>query len=250
MKMKSLVKHYVCSILFFVLHQSNAQTTINQEHQVWAGYMTNVRVSDKWSIWNDTHWVPDLFFLLRTGVTYHFGGKFNVNTTTGYARLWIYPSQKELRTFRPEHRPWGQTTLSYTDGNYRHLFRFRYDARFRHRIANDELIDGYNFNWRLRWMYQVRYYLPQEESSEGRYFFVAANEYLLNVGREINNGIRMDQNRLSLGLGYQLDNVTFQIGYMNFLSKSNGSDTYFMRHTYLFWMFHNFDLRSKQKTSM
>uniref|UniRef100_UPI00404AF6D0 DUF2490 domain-containing protein n=1 Tax=Flavobacterium sp. TaxID=239 RepID=UPI00404AF6D0 len=225
--------------------KTNAQTIAKEQNRLWFGYMTETKIANHFSWWNDTHWAPESFFLIRTGLTYHFDNKFKTSTTLGYARLWIYPSEKEYVTFRPEHRIWGQTVSSISKNNHKHLFRFRYEARFRHHLANDELIEGYNFNWRFRFMYQFKHYFPTE--NKNKFYGVLADEYLLHYGEEITNTFRMDQNRLSLGFGYQMDNISLQLGYMNIISQPNTSQDLTMKHTLVLWVFHKMDLRKSKK---
>lgn len=223
-----------------------SQTIKEHDNRVWAGYMTEAKINDKFSLWNDTHWMPESFFLLRTGLTFHFDSRFKATTTLGYGRLWIYPSEKEFHTFRPEHRIWGQTTFARKYGALRHFFRFRYEARFRHKLANDELLPGYNFNWRLRWLYQIRYDFPAKDDAKNHFYSVVSDEFLLHAGKEIKNDFRMDQNRLTFALGYQMENISMQLGYMNIVNQSNTKSDLFMKHTLVFWVFHKMDFRKKE----
>ena len=74
---------------------------------------------------------------------------------------------------------------------------------------------------------------------------VVSDEILFNAGHEIKNDFRMDQNRISLGVGYQRKNMTFQVAYMNQLIESNTDYTFKMNHNLQILVFHNFDLRKK-----
>lgn len=229
---------FIAPLLLFCL-QTKAQN-LTHTNQYWMGYMTQSRLSEQWGLWNDIHWVPESFFLIRTGVTYRFKSKYNLSATSGFARLWIYPSQEDLKTFRPEYRPWGQVVLGYNPNKVRHLQRLRIDARFRRNILQDELLDGYDFNWRFRYMYQWRYdFNPNQVQN---YFYASvSNEVLFNLGQNINNQFRLDQNRFQLSYGYQMDKLAIQLGYMNFLALENSTNTLNMKHTFLVWIFHQID---------
>ena len=74
---------------------------------------------------------------------------------------------------------------------------------------------------------------------------MASDEILFNAGHEIKNNFRMDQNRISLGAGYQIKNMTFQIAYMNQVVESNTDYTFKMNHNLQIFVFHNFDFRKK-----
>lgn len=235
-------------VLFCVI--LGTQSVFSQEkwthdEQFWVGYMTQSRLHDHWSLWNDTHWVPQSFFLLRTGITRHIENP-NITTTLGFARLWIYPAQQDLRTFRPEYRPWGQTTFTHQTGKNSFTHRLRYDARMRRKLANDELMPGYDFNWRLRYMINWRYNLPSQNEFWKDSYLVLSNEILYNVGGVTVNGLRMDQNRASVMLGKNLGSLTLQLGYMNFISQANRDDLFFMKNTFVFWIFHRLDFRKPQ----
>ena len=229
-------------IIFYISGHATFGQSFSHTQQYWMGYMTQGKISDQWSIWNDTHWVPDSFFLLRTGGTYHFKSKYRINATAGFAKLWIYPSQPNLNTFRPENRPWGQVMKQYKPNQRKHTQRIRIDARFRRNIQDDELLEGYDFNWRFRYMYQIRY--DFNPNANTNYFFTTlSNEILYNYGSNINQYLRLDQNRLQLAVGYQRQNMAFQLGYMNFTTKQNANDVYTMKHTLTAWVFHQFDFR-------
>ena len=242
MKPTSVLALIFCLNTFLVC----AQNIVKQDNRVWTGYMTESKITDKFSLWNDTHWMPESFFLLRTGLTYHFDNSYKTTTTLGYGRLWIYPSEKEYSTFRPEHRAWGQTTWAKKNTNFRHFFRFRYDARFRHKLANDVLLPGYNFNWRLRWMYQIRHDFPSKSNQKNHFYSILSDEFLLHAGKEIKNDFRMDQNRFTMGIGYQMKHVSMQLGYMNIINQSATKSELYMKHTLVLWVFHKMDFRKKE----
>lgn len=229
---------------FFLLLVFSSSLSFGQRlqhtQQYWTGYMTQGKISDRWSLWNDSHWVPESFFLLRTGATYHFKSKHRLSLTAGFAKLWIYPAQPYLHTFRPENRPWAQIVFQQQPNVIKHLQRFRVDARFRRNIQDDVLQEGFNFNWRLRYMYQARYDFNPNQNKN--YFYTSvSNEVLFNLGNEIENNFRMDQNRLQLALGFQKNQMAFQLGYMNFMTLSNQSSQLTMKHTLTAWVFHAFD---------
>ncbi|MDO5509105.1 MAG: DUF2490 domain-containing protein [Weeksellaceae bacterium] len=239
-------RYLSCVMLCLLMHgYTMAQEKWTHDEQFWVGYMTQSRVHDNWSLWNDTHWVPESFFLLRTGLTFHAGDAVPITSTAGIAKLWIYPAQRDLRTFRPEVRPWGQTTLSHTKNRSTFTHRLRYDARFRRKLQNDVLLPGYDFNWRLRYMLNWRYAFDFSTPALQNTYLVLSNEILYNVGGVTVGGVRMDQNRASVMVGKNLGNVSVQMGYMNFISQANRDNLYFMKNTLVFWIFHRLDFRKK-----
>jgi len=231
--------------LFLAITASFSQNKITENQQLWLGYITESKFSESFSWWNDTHWVPESFLIVRTGLTYHFGEKYKMTSTLGYGHTWIYPPEGSS-TFRPEHRPWGQTTLSHQFNSIRFFHRLRYEARFRGLIVDDYLQNEFNFNYRFRYLLQARYYFKNQE--KGKLYLMASDEILFNAGQEIKNNFRLDQNRISLGIGYQIKKMTFQIAYMNQLVESNTNFTFRMNHNLQILVFHNFDLRKKSSS--
>ena len=239
------LKISVLLLLTFISNLSNSQQITGEKGQIWVGYITQSKITDNISWWNDVHWVPESFGLARTGITYHFGKKNQMTTTFGYAFGKIYPPEGN-ETFRPEHRLWGQTTLSHKHTNFSFLHRLRYEGRFRGKIIEDHLQNEFNFNYRLRYLLQARYYFKNQK--KGNFYLMASDEVLFNAGHEIKNNFRLDQNRISLGIGYQLKKMTFQLAYMNQMVESNANYTFKMNHNLQLLVFHNFDLRKKSSS--
>lgn len=228
----------------FGFQNTISQNITSQDQRLWLGYITQTRLSESFSIWNDFHWVPDGFGVLRTGGSYHFNNKFNIITTGGYAYLWFYPPSGS-GTGRPEHRPWGQTTASHRSHQFSFFHRLRYEARFRKNLIKEELQNEFNFNFRLRYLLQMRYFFPKQTQT-GKWFAMASDEILFNAGKEISDGFRLDQNRISIGIGYQYKNFTVQVAYMNQIIESPNAYTFNMNHNLQILMFHNFDFRKKE----
>ena len=236
------LKISVLLLLSFFSNLSNSQQITDEKRQIWVGYITQSKFSDSFSIWNDFHWVPESFVIARTGLTYHFSNSLKTTSTLGYAHAWFYPTNQN-KTFRPEHRVWGQTTFSHQKESFRFFHRIRYEARFRGVITDDYLQNEFNFNYRFRYLFQTRYYFKNQQKNQ--FFAMASDEILFNAGHEIKNDFRLDQNRISLGIGYQTKTMTFQLAYMNQLIESNIDYSFRMNHNIQLLIFHNFNLSKK-----
>jgi hypothetical protein len=232
--------------IFLLLSQTLfSQLSETENEQLWLGYLTQSKISKNYSLWNDTHWVPDNFYIIRTGLTYHFENKLKTTTTLGYALAWFYPTEGN-ETFRLEQRIWGQTTSVHTNATLNFFHRFRYEARFRKTIIDDRSTANYNFNYRLRYLFQMRYNFKAQPQTDNRFYAVTSDEIMFNAGEEITNNFRLDQNRLSLGMGYQTKNMTFQLAYMKQLILSNTTDTFKGNNNLQLFIFHNFDFTKKK----
>lgn len=228
--------------LLLLISTSKAQKITSHDERVWLGYITQSRVSNRFSLWNDAHWVSRGFGIVRTGLSYHFNNKPNIITTVGYAHLWIYPAPGK-ETFRPEHRAWGQTTATHKYSELNFFHRLRYEARFRRTIVDDHLMNEFNFNYRTRYLFQTKYNLTRNKEATQKFYGLISDEVAYNFGREVKNGFRLDQNRVSLGAGCAIKNISLQLAYLNQLQELATSNSFAMNHHLQFLVFHNFDFR-------
>lgn len=217
---------------------AEAQEKTVQKNQVWIGYMTSTKISDKYSIWNDVHYVPESFAIVRTGLTRNVLN--NGGITVGYAFLKL-PVSPETKLERNEHRPWAQVQLTAPlAAKWSVTQRIRYDARFRQRINDGELADGYTFNHRLRLLLSIRKNIGNCSARGVQPYLAVSNETLLNFGKEITYNT-FDQNRASLSFGIQKKQIQYQLGFMNRFVQT-GPARYSSNQTVVIWVIQKFDL--------
>lgn len=221
------------SILFFVafctLLQSNAQTK-----EIWGGIITNTQFKKNWGWWNDSHFLSNSFFIYRTGLSYTFHPKINI--TGGYARVVTATSFSD-KLIRREHRLWGQSV-------YRNVLserwmlrgRLRYDARYRQKIENNEVLDQKILYYRIRFFLSARYRF-KERNSGAHYHLNVTNETLFNYGKQVENAL--DQNRTYLMMGYTKGKTTLLLGSHLRLIPSQNSLRYHYGIT--FWWIQGFE---------
>lgn len=237
---------YFLIILLFAssfLHAQEKEIVSNE--QFWMGYMTSGKISEKFSLWNDFHFVPDGFFVARTGLTYFF--EKNLNFTAGYAYLNVPTLNEGVELNRNEHRPWMQMVANHKVTNKLQMInRIRYDMRFRQDFANGELLDSFTFNHRLRMLISMRFPLVGQKIIGGTPFINLSNEVLVNFGDNVENNY-LDQNRTWLTFGLRLDGISFQLGYMHRFVQLPQNQRFVRNHTLIVWVTHNFDFRKKKK---
>src|SRR5690606_28212607 len=154
------------------------------------------------SLWNDAHYVPGSFFIGRHGLSVHLNEQ--ITATGGYAWLFLSPSFSD-NLMRAEHRPWAQMVFNFSVGQkYQVHHRVRYDARFRQNVADDEIVAGYGFTNRVRFMTSIRRPLIGQVLGKQIPFITLGNEVLLNFGKKVYNN-NLDQNRTWLMVGYELE---------------------------------------------
>jgi hypothetical protein len=238
----------------FMAHAVVAQTTAKEVHhreQLWLGYFNQTRLTNKFGLWVDIHYrQTDHFidrpfqFIFRPAVTYFI--KDNLRFNLGYAFVNHFPA-KGLDTSRPEHRAWQQIWWNQKYPGLSTLQWLRLEERFNRKIANDELLDGYNFNYRIR--YNMAFFIPLKgkELAPRTPFAVVMNEVFLNFGGKIVYNT-FDQNRFFAGIGYQFTtHLNAQLGYMNIYQQEATGNSYISTNTIRLFVFHNLDLRTKSQ---
>jgi hypothetical protein len=224
----------LCSFLIASSTEVIAQAkNVRNVPHVWLGYMSSAKLSDHYSWWNDFHYVPEGFFVARTGITRHFA---SINLTGGYAFLLLPQSQQNPILTRREHRPWGQVVFSFPlQHSYSLVQRIRYDARFKQDVANNELLDEYTFANRIRSLTAIKKMIGSSGSRKWQPYVVIADEVLLNFGESVVS--TFDQNRIQLSFGLQGKNIQYQVGYMSRFVQTTPT-SYSHHHTVLFWITH------------
>lgn len=106
----------IASYLILLVHQIPLNSTaqerdVTDQGQVWTGYMTTTRISEKYAIWIDFHYVPDGFFVARIGLTRRFFE--NMNVTADYAYLSLPVTSNNIKLNSNEHRPWAQIVVNH-----------------------------------------------------------------------------------------------------------------------------------------
>jgi len=236
-----------------VEHPCMAQSSTRELHhreQLWLAYFNQTRLTTKFGFWVDIHYrQADHFIdrpfqlLFRPAVTYFI--RDNLRFNAGYAYVNHFPA-KGLDTSRPEHRAWQQIWWNQKYAGLVTLQWLRLEQRFNRKIANDELQEGYNFNYRLR--YNMSFFIPLrgKEIIAKTPFVAIMNEVFLNFGGKIIYNT-FDQNRFFAGVGYQFTpHLNAQLGYMNVFQQEASGNKYMSSNAIRLFVYHSLDLRSKE----
>ena len=241
----------LCSIIYLAAQTCIAQSTkeVHHREQLWIGLFNQTRITNKFGLWLDIHYrQTDNFidrpfqFMVRPGVTWFI--RDNVRFTAGYAFVNHFPA-RGLDTSRPEHRAWQQIWWNQKYTGLTTLQWLRLEERFNKKVANDELQDGYNFNYRIR--YNMAFFIPLKgkEIMPRTMFFAVMNEVFLNFGGKIVYNT-FDQNRFFAGIGYQFtSHLNAQLGYMNIYQQEASGNNYMSTNAIRLFFFHTLDWRSK-----
>lgn len=220
-----------------------AQTkSIKNAEQVWFGYLSSTRLNARYSWWNDFHYVPQGFFVARTGLTRHIK---NVNVTAGYAFLLLpaYPGSSQL--LRNEHRPWAELNFSLpVSQSIQFIQRYRYEARFKQNVRDSAVTDGYTFTNRARLFLGLRKNFKLHDRPQITPFILVADELMVNFGDRVTYNA-FDQNRLLISLGIQKGNTQYQLSYMNRFVQTGVSE-FTENRTICFWVTQKFSLQKRK----
>lgn len=182
---------------------------------------------------------------LRLGLMYYLNDAAKI--TAGYCYVHEFPGDNHKNISSYEHRPWQQLQWHTKYGKNRMVQWIRLEERYRRKIKNDnELGDGYNFNWRIR--YNLLYEIPFVKNGidPGSWSFVANDEMHINFGKQIVNNY-FDQNRFFLGFKFQTNkSINLQFGYMNQFQQLAAGNKYRSVHVLRIFLFQNLDLRKKR----
>ncbi len=249
------MKHLFLWVLLAVIvtAKPSAQTKSTEHiNRIWYGYFNQTRLSDKWGIWSEVQLRSKEDFvsgvsqgIARVGLMYYLNDAAKL--TAGYAFVNDFPGDNHKNISAPEHRPWQQIQWHTKYGKQRMMQWIRLEERYRHKVKNDdELADGYNFNWRIR--YNLWYEIPfvKDGAEANSWSFIANDEVHINFGKQIINNY-FDQNRFFLGLKYQTGKFSnLQFGYMNIFQQLAAGNKYRVTNTIRLFYFQNFDVRKKK----
>ncbi|TVP51414.1 MAG: DUF2490 domain-containing protein [Mongoliibacter sp.] len=173
-------------LLFFLIYTQShflmAQREVISDTEMWYGFMTSGQIAPNWSVWLDTHHVPDIFLIVRSGLTLHTQDQ-RLSFTLGYARLGLTAPFSAGALVRPENRPWGQVVYRLpSSSRLSTSLRYRHDMRYRANFSNTEIIEGFGLNHRMRFNASVRYNWGEVLSDNFNFSTTLFNESLVTVG--------------------------------------------------------------------
>lgn len=231
---------------FTVSLQAQKRYTYNS--QLWVSYFNTFRVSKKLAIGVDgsirtkNHMVQDFSqLLLRAGATWYITE--DLRATAGYVFSEYYTNETHPLTNRIEHRPFEMIQWIANRGHWRFIQTGRLEQRFRQRILNGDLGDGYSFVHRARLASVVMRSLSQNSFARKTFSLSGGLELFYNMGREVlNNGF--DQLRASANIQYHVTSTnTLTAGYLYQVQQFNKGDGYNKLNAVRLGFIQQFDLR-------
>jgi len=226
---------------------------VENVQQVWLAYFNQTRFSNKWGMWADLQLrTKDDFVdslsqaIIRAGITYYVND--NAKLTVGYAFVNHFPGDSHANISRPEQRIWQQFQWQTQYSRLRLMQYARLEERFRRKIKNnDELAEGYNFNYRFRYNFLLAVPLDRKAFAPRTFSLVVTDELMVNFGKEIVYNY-FDQNRFFVGFSYHTNRTdNLQFGYLNVFLQLPAGNKYRSIDAIRVAYFHNIDLRNDKK---
>ncbi|MGZ5246997.1 MAG: DUF2490 domain-containing protein [Flavitalea sp.] len=222
------MKYFLTILFLFLGAASFAQKQYTYNDQVWLSYFNQSRVNDKWSLWFDAsiRTRNQLVHQFSQGIV-RVGGTWIANEnwrfTAGYAYMHHFANSAHPLADRPEHRPFEMIQWQKQLIKWRIVQSARLEQRFRHRIENGDIGDGYNFNHRARYGIVVSRAFSKNAFEPNTISLQGGGELFGNFGKEVLYN-HFDQLRLHAGLNYHVNSYTsLLLGYLYQYQKfSNG----------------------------
>lgn len=224
--------------IFMVLMANDANSQgqdVQTNYETWYGLMTSSRLSNRFSWWNDFHHVNNLFWIARTGITYH-NKPDNIVATLGYGGLGLGAPWSDGSLIRREQRPWGQVVYRFEPvGRWSISVRYRGDARFIQDLDREsqQLLSTHSFNFRHRFNAGLRYSLGKLMGENTLSSLSFLNETLINTGPGP-NGFPWEH-RTHVIFGVRQNSVTYSLGYIFRYIQVNDQRAMF-NHGLVLWL--------------
>lgn len=138
-------------------------------------------------------------------------------------------AESDIALTRPEIRPHQELIMKDSWGAVGVSHRYRLEERFRRKTEGDELVSGYDFNFRFRYRLQFAYPLNKKEGA-GELALKLYDEVMVNFGEQVVRNT-FDQNRIYLGLDTQLSKQSsLEAGLMNWFQQQSSGDDFRSRY--------------------
>ena len=121
--------------------------------------------------------------------------------------------------------------------------RLRIDERFIHKNNGKALLDGYDFNFRVRFRLQANM-IVSKAISMNQTTLKIANELMVNAGSSIALN-PFDQNRIYLGIEQNLGKkASVELGYLHWYQQRSSGYQFFKRDIIRLTLYHRIKLKS------
>lgn len=227
--MRKLAAIFFIFIVTHGLSQPGQRETVTQSIE-WFVFNTNIKLHPKFGIAFDgqLRFAKDfqsMQHFVRPGLEVYLTPSLSV-VPIGYMYVWNYAYGEQPVSFlSDEQRIWEQIAYKHKLGRFNINHRARIEQRFLKKVQTPtgEIARDFYLN-RFRYRLLANYPINKKNIESGAWFINAFDEIFYGWG-EYDTFDEPDQNRFSLGLGYQINSKTQLIagGLYQLLIKSNGA---------------------------
>lgn len=214
----------VCWLLTFSSYAQNERVS-DYNTVGWYIYNGDHKLSERWQLHTEYQWRRvDLIrtwqqSLARLGLIYTLSDR--VQLSSGYTNFVTYPYGRYPASDQgvpiPENRIYQDIELTDTIGRLQLAHRVRLEQRWLAQLSavNPRKVASWEYQNRIRYQLSLTYPLLGLTVDAGEFYLNAFEELFISFGRNVGENI-YNQNRLSGGLGYQLnDHFQLELNYFN-----------------------------------
>ncbi len=248
---------YMRTLLLFLLLLScfsfsilQAQKTVIDQDIIWIRYNNQLRFSPLLSLQTEIeerrflNYSQRHHFIMHTRLHYRFASNADVGGGVTYSRQSAQFPNVEDNLVVPEIRLVQEINYTIPLSTRINLQqRFRVDERFIRVNNGNELLDGFNFNWRFRIRLQASFRLNKNEDKKNTILKVF-DEVMFNAGKNILYN-QFDQNRIYIGIEQVLSkSISMELGYLKWYQQTAAGDLFFNRDIIRFTLAHTIRLHT------
>ncbi len=232
--------------------KTQAQPAVKQtSHQnlIWFAYFSQIDLSSKWFIASEIHERRFVFpdrqhqFVIRGHLHYRFDPDWNVSGGFTYFLQSPQDPFSKSTLVVPELRPHIELAGARKfNSRWRFDHRYRLEKRFFRNFEGEELLSGYNSNFRFRYRLTLSWLISKED--QPALTLKLSDEIHFNFGNEILYN-HFDQNRIYVGINYNLSpQINIEAGYMNWYQQRRTGNQFYDRDILRINLIHRMKLRN------
>lgn len=217
------------TVLIFFGHPY-CQKTVNRNEQLWLQYYNQIKLSDKFSLLSDfgvrTKTGVSNWYQITSRISLNYNINKNIQGVSGFA---LFTTFKENIASTIELRPYKEFNIT------NQIDKIKIQNRLRLEYRNFSTYGISSNNFRLRYRLFCTYPLMSlsKNKPDSKLLLYFGDELFINFGKSIIYNT-LDNNRLLLGLGFQLNNaLTCSITY-NYQYGRRGKQLY--EHSDILWI--------------
>lgn len=233
-----LKKYGLLCLLFLSISQLTAQENdVETQNLLWTRYNLKFKINEKWTPYFDVEERVYIFplrqhhFLPSLGVDYKLNDNISFTAAILYFELTL-PQDPSADFSFTSRELWPLAAINFKhnlDSGFTFYGRIKSEIRYKQRESNAFTFRNVRLRMRMGFTYNIT---PKLKAK-------VLEEILINFRNDEITTV-FDQNRLSAGLNYKInDSFQFEAGYMNWFQQRFNTNNFYNRHIAYFSLLHN-----------